>query len=202
MKNRLNAEIKRKYRQRMRIYEMYILCKAYEMYHMMQLHAACAKETLSYEEAETFSDMMNSVFSAKTSAETFIVDANDEANESIAFYEKFQYVLDGLEPGKKAAIQSFCKAVYHTSNCIGLKIDGFMFYPLYLESLIQYINGMCSFDDVRNSIIDFKPWYERPRKTDSKKFRRDFIIIERFYNDIANKINCRVRKKSLFGKVF
>ena len=33
---------------------MYILCKAYEMYHMMQLHTACSKESLSYKEAEDF----------------------------------------------------------------------------------------------------------------------------------------------------
>lgn len=199
MKNRLKAKIKRKYEQRMRIYEMYILCKAYEMYHMMQLHAACAKDVLSYKEAEDFSDLMNELFKANTNAETFIKDTDEESNQAIEFYKKFEDILVGMEPVVQESILSFCKSVYFGGNCIGLRVDGFMFYPLYLEALIVYVGGLGDFQKVRDAIVDFKPWYDKPRKTDSRKFRRDFIKIEQLYNEILRKKRDRIGKKIVLG---
>lgn len=199
MKNRLKAKIKRKYEQRMRIYEMYILCKAYEMYHMMQLHTACSKESLSYKEAEDFSGLMNEIFNAKTNAETFISDTNEEANQAIEFYKKFEEILHGMEPVVQESISSFCKSVYFGGNCMGLRIDGFMFYPLYLEALIVYVGGLGDFQKVKDAIVDFKPWYDKPRKTDSRKFRRDFIKIEQLYNEILVKKKNRLGKKNVFS---
>lgn len=199
MKNRLKAKIKRKYEQRMRIYEMYILCKAYEMYHMMQLHTACSKESLSYKEAEDFSGLMNEIFNAKTNAETFISDTNEEANQAIEFYRKFEEILHGMEPVVQESILSFCKSVYFGGNCMGLRIDGFIFYPLYLEALIVYVGGLGDFRKVKDAIVDFKPWYDKPRKTDSRKFRRDFIKIEQLYNEILVKKKNRLGKKNVFS---
>lgn len=199
MKNRLKAKIKRKYEQRMRIYEMYILCKAYEMYHMMQLHTACSKESLSYKEAEDFSGLMNEIFNAKTNAETFISDTNEEANQAIEFYKKFEEILHGMESVVQESILAFCKSVYFGGNCMGLRIDGFIFYPLYLEALIVYVGGLGDFQKVKDAIVDFKPWYDKPRKTDSRKFRRDFIKIEQLYDEILVKKKNRLGKKNVFS---
>lgn len=195
MKNRLKAKIKRKYRQRTRMHGMYILCKAYEMYHMMQLHAACTRESLTYGQAEEFSRFMNSIFSAKTTAETFLVDADEEANKSLEFYDNLMRVLNPLGERKRASILAFCKSVYFGRDCIGLRVEGFMYYPFYLEALLRYMDGMHTFNEMRGYIIDFKPWYSRPKKVDSRKFRHDFIEIERHYSSIVFKRSIRERKK-------
>lgn len=187
MKNRLKAKIARKYNQRMRIYEMYLICKAYEMYHLMQLHASCAKGSMNYEQAESFSTFMNDVFLADTTPETFMVDCNEQADLSIEYYEKFQHVLEGMDEIMKDSILSFCKSVYFGCTCMGLKIEGFLYYPLYLEALIKYTSGFGTLKEVREAIVDFKPWYDKPRRTDSWKFRRDFRIIEKIFSNITEK---------------
>lgn len=187
MKNRLKAKIARKCNQRMRIYEMYLVCKAYGMYHMMQLHASCAKEGLTYKQAESFSSFMNSIFRVKTTAETFITDENEESNKAIEFYEKFQHVVEGMNDLMKDSILSFCKSVYFGNSCTMLKIDGFILYPIYLEALIKYMNGFGSLKEVRMTIVDFKPWYDKPKQTDSKRFRKDFNKIEQLFSTIKEK---------------
>ena len=161
---------------------------------MMQLHASCAKDTLSYEEADKFSSLMNTLFKADTSAETFMVNQNEEANKAIEFYEVLQRILYGFEHLEKETIISLCKSIYFGNNCIGMKIRGYIFYPLYLEALIKYISDMCSLNDVRHSIVDFMPWYDKPRQVDSKNFRKDFINIENLYNSIYEKKVKRFKK--------
>lgn len=82
---------------------------------------------------------------------------------------------------------------------MGLRIDGFIFYPLYLQALIVYVGGLGDFQKVKDAIVDFKPWYDKPRKTDSRKFRRDFIKIEQLYNEILVKKKNRLGKKNVFS---
>lgn len=197
MKRLLKAEITRKHSQKMRIYKMYLICKAYEMYHMMQLHASCARGALSYEQAESFSSLMNEIFKAKTTPETFITDINEQSNLSIEYYQKFLYVLKGMDETMRDSIQSFCKSVYFGCSCIGLRTEGYMFYPWYLEALIRYVSGFGTLKEVRASITDFKPWYDKPKRTDSARFRRDFMIIEKVFSDISCKRKKRFNNHSV-----
>lgn len=165
----------------------------------MQLHASCAKGSLSYEQADTFSDLMNTVFNANTTAETFITDNDEECNKAIDFYDKFQSILEGLDDVRRESIISFCKSVYFGGNCVNFKINGFIFYGWYLEMLIRYINGQCDFDTVRGWLIDMKPWCPKPKKVDSKIFRRDFNAIEQLYALISQKKAKRLGKKIVLG---
>lgn len=197
MKSRLKAKIKRKYWQRMRIYKVYLLCKAYEMYHMMQIHAACSKVTLTYKEAEEVSDTMNSVFGVNTQPEYFITDQDEQCNLAIEFYEKLQDILTGLKMIEQESILSFCKSVYFGNKCIGLKVEGYILYSIYFEEIIKYLSDYCTLSDVRDSIVNFKPWFTKPRKIDSSQFRKDFIRIEELYKEIYAKKVKRLKKKSL-----
>lgn len=173
---------------------MYILMKAYENYHMMQLHASSATTTLSYEEAERFTNLMNEVFNADIKAETFITTPDDEANKAVEFYKQFERVLDGLSDLDKSSILSFCKHVYFSFEFIKLKIDGFIHYPIYIEALLRYFKDACTFEEVRESIVEYRFWEEKPKKTDSVFFRRDFLRFEKLYESIKDKKEKRLRK--------
>lgn len=192
MKSRLKAKIKRKYNQKIRVSKMLILLKAYEMYHMMQLHTNCVKATLTYEEAEKFSSFMNSVFKADTTASTFITNPDEESDKALDYYSQLQRVLDGCSDLLRSSVMSFCKNVYFTNAVIGLKIDGFLFYSHYLENALNCIDGLIGFQTLRNSIVIMRPWDKSLRKVDSRKFRYDFIKAEQLFDTIFFKKKLRI----------
>lgn len=174
---------------------MYILTTAYSYYHMMRLHTACVKSVLTYEEAENLSQLMNSLFNTKTSADTFVKNPDDEANKALELYGLYKSVLDGLKEEEKIAIEEFCKVVYDDGEMPSLKVEGFIMYPIYLRALFCYVCGNCTFQQVKDSIVDLKPWYDKPKKIDSRHFRRDFLIMEELYNKIKDDALIRVNTK-------
>lgn len=192
MKSRLKAKIKRKYNQKIRVCKMLLLLKAYEMYHMMQLHTNCVKSSLTYEEAERFSDFMNGVFKADTTASTFMTNPDEESDKALDYYNQLQKVLDGCSDLLRSSLMSFCKNVYFSRSVVGLKIDGFLFYSYYLESTLNCIDGLIDFQTLRNSIVIMRPWDKSLRKVDSRKFRYDFIKAEQLFDPIFFKKKLRI----------
>lgn len=184
MKNRLKAKIKRKYNQRLRVCKMYLLLKAYEMFHMMQLHTECVKASLSYEEAESFSSLMNEIFMSDTTADTFIMNPDEESDKAIDCYNNLQSILDGCSDVLKQSIMAFCKNVYFGNSIPRLKVEGFLFYPYYLENVLNYIDGVIDASSLRNSIVIMRPWQRKLKKTDSCKFRHDFMKAEQLFDTI------------------
>lgn len=193
MKKRLETKIKRKYDQRIRVCKMYLLLKAYEMYHMMQLHTECVKTSLNYKEAEELSFLMNEMFKVDTTADTFMVNPYDESDKALDYYNQLQKILESCSDCLRSSVMSFCKNVYHTSSIIGLKIDGFLFYSYYLENVLNYIDGFINFQTLRNSIVIARPWDKSLIKIDSQKFRHDFIKAEKLFETIFTKKGIRNR---------
>lgn len=184
MNNRLKAKIKRKYNQRLRVCKMYLLLKAYEMFHMMQLHTECVKASLSYEEAENFSGLMNELFMSDTTADTFIMNPDEESDKAIDCYNNLQSTLDGCSDVLKQSIMAFCKSVYFGNSILRLKVEGFLFYPYYLEHVLNYIDGVIDAHSLRNSIVIMRPWQRKLKKTDSCNFRHDFTKAEQLFDTI------------------
>ena len=59
----------------------------------------------------------------------------------------------------------------------------------------MYIEKRITWGKLRDSIIDYKPWYKEPKKIDSSRFRREFMRVEDIFNNITQKRLQRKRKE-------
>lgn len=181
----------RKYRQRQKICHIYILCRVFEHFNMMMLHATLASMKNEYEQSVSFSNAINDIFGVETSAETFMHDNDEESNNAIKEYKALKELLRDLSEAYQKSILAFCKHLYYQNEFSMLAVDGYLFYPMYLEWVTKYIDGNIRWDEVRNHIVDFKPWYKQPKTIDSCCFRKEFIRIEEIYKTIDKKRNLR-----------
>lgn len=191
---RLQRQIIRKVRQAKRIYSVYLLCKAYEYFHLRQLHSDVLKNEINYKDAEQLSDFANEVFGAETTPSTFLLNRNQVSDSALEYHEKYKGVLSGLSKISQKCVDSFCKQVHYGDMMYYYKSVGYLHYPMYLGWIDAYINNRITFEDVRNHIIEIDAFNGKAKKVDSFRFRRDFIKIEQLYRNIQEKCYKRYLK--------
>lgn len=147
----------RKYAMLYRVNRVYIVLRCFELYTEMMYRSVISRIDNNYERSEVFCNLIEDIFNMNASIEDFMVDKDKVADEALRYYDKIQEVLS-LYPEDKESIWAFCKAMYHYPTFTWLRGDGYIYMPMYLDMLMDYMIGKITKRQLEDKFVTFQIW--------------------------------------------
>lgn len=188
----------RKYAMLYRVNRVYIVLRCFELYTEMMYRSVISRIDNNYERSEVFCNLIEDIFNMNASIEDFMVDKDKVADEALRYYDKIQEVLS-LYPEDKESIWAFCKAMYHYPTFTWLRGDGYIYMPMYLDMLMDYMIGKITKRQLEDRFVTFQIWNGgKKQKANFALARKTFMQVE----DLFWSIKCKqvVRKEKKDGK--
>lgn len=185
----------RKYAMLYRVNRVYIVLRCFELYTEMMYRSVISRIDNNYERSEVFCNLIEDIFNMNASIEDFMVDKDKVADEALRYYDKIQEVLS-LYPEDKESIWAFCKAMYHYPTFIWLRGDGYIYMPMYLDMLMDYMIGKITKRQLEDKFVTFQIWNGGKKKPANFCLaRKTFRQVEELYYEIECKQLRRKEKK-------
>lgn len=181
-----------KYKRLYRVNRVSIILKCFELYTEMVSRSIIAGIDNNYERSEVFCNFIEDIFNMNASIEDFMVDKDKVADEALRYYDKLQEVLS-LYPEDKESIWAFCKAMYYYDSFTWLRGDGYIYMPIYLDALMDYMIGRITKRKLEDIFVTFQIW------NGGKKVPANLCLVRKTFRQ-AEELYCEIECKQLRRK--
>lgn len=186
----------RKYIRTYRVNRVRVCLKCYELYTEMISRSVLASLDNDYQRSENFCNLLNSLFNMNADVDDFIIDKDKVSNEALRYYDSINSILN-MYPEDKDTIWAFCKAMYHYPKYTWLRGDGYIYMPMYLECLLDYLLGTITKNKLEEKFVIFQIWNGGKKKPANFCLaRKTFRQVEELYYEIECKQLKRKEKKN------
>lgn len=184
-----------KYRQdrrTLRLFDLYVLCKAYHHYQLFYLSKCALNHSIEYDTDEMTSMLMNTIFNLETTPADFIQTQDEANNELIEKYQDYESFLDKSYLDR-LVVDAFCKAFEHNFGTM-LEINSVSLL-FQIRALLDYNRGLITKKELYERLVDYCIFSQRTKKLNTSLFKKTIHSIEKLYSEILNKRAVRQRKK-------
>ena len=166
-----------------------MLCLSYDAFHKMQLYRICSDSNLSYQEAESQSEMFSNVFGVDIPTEAFLPNKDKFSNMAIHSYNEYKKSRRLLTSigYSESDVESFCKMVFYNPEqydlCFFRALNS-AGYAVSMVGIFDYVCGVCSLEQLSNVMVILEPSGMKPmNQTQIKEFVKTmFKVLDAFYD--------------------
>jgi hypothetical protein len=180
-----------KYRQDrrcLRLFDLYVLSKAYYHYQLFYLSKCALNHSIEYDTDEITSMLMNTIFNLETTPADFIQTQDEANNEIIEKYQEYESFLDKSYLDK-LVVDAFCKAFEHNFGTM-LKINSVSLL-FQIRALLDYNRGLITKKQIQERMVDYCIFSKKTKKLNTRLFKKTIHSIEKLYTEILNKRTLR-----------
>ncbi len=177
-----------KYRQdrrSLRLFDLYVLSKAYHHYQLFYLCKCTLNHSIEYNTGKSTSMLMNSIFNLETTPADFIQTQDVANNELIEKYQEYESFLDKSYLDK-LVVDAFCKVFEHNFGTM-LKINSVAFL-FQIEALLDYNIGLITKKQIKERMVDYCIFSKKTKQLNTRLLKKTIHSIEKLYTEILNKI--------------